>query len=194
MIGELEKRFLQNDENSLKGTLRICGRGPLVAATLRRRYVVLNWHDIEDILIVGLHRLWKHRSKFDPSRASLRSLFLGIADNVARDLFKYGWQRTKNLEITLDQVCGKSLLSADSPVDSDVSNEVLEDVRRIVNRLPEAYRHIVLADCYARDRLASTERLAEELELSASTVRVYRVRAMEAIRTELAKLGYEVDK
>jgi RNA polymerase sigma factor (sigma-70 family) len=194
-MAELEQRLSQGDESSLEGILRLCG--PPVAAALRRRYGILNWHDIEDILIVSVNRLWRYRNHCDPPKIAVRSLFFCIADSIARDLFKYGWQRAKRLEVPLEQGFLKPGPSSDLMPDDEVAGEVLEsellhDLRRVIEKLPEVYRHIVLADSFAHDRVASAEWLAEELDVSPSTVRVYRKRAMETIRTELARLGHEV--
>ena len=65
-------------------------------------------------------------------------------------------------------------------------------MQEIIDKLPAPYRYIVLADATAKDRVASAELISEELEIPAGTVRVYRNRAMAAIRRELRIMGYEV--
>jgi DNA-directed RNA polymerase specialized sigma24 family protein len=73
-----------------------------------------------------------------------------------------------------------------------LTSRAAEDLRSIIERLPDSYRHIILADACARDRVASARFLAEELEIPEGTIRVYRKRAMSALRSEMRKLGYEV--
>ena len=58
------------------------------------------------------------------------------------------------------------------------TGKIRQELQIIIDSLPTAYRYIVLADATAKDRVDSTELIAEELEIPAGTVRVYRNRAM----------------
>jgi RNA polymerase sigma-70 factor (ECF subfamily) len=186
---DLGERLRRGDESSLGEVLRLLG--PIAAGGLRGRYAVLNWQDVEDILAIALYRLWKFRGKFDPAKASLKSLFCRIADNTAKNLFRDGWQKVRQREVELDAAISCPAVTA-AEQGNPGCNEILEVVREVLAKLPEAYRHIILADAYAWDRVAESELLAAELEIPAGTVRVYRNRALAAVRSELRKRGYEV--
>jgi RNA polymerase sigma factor (sigma-70 family) len=190
---DLKEQLIRSDEEVLGAILRTYG--PPVAALLRRRYSVLNDHDIEDVLASALFRLWRYRKQLDTTRGSLGTLLLRIADNIVRDLFKEGWRKLRLHEASaLDPRELPSLFVPGAAVDPSVreNGQLCDDLRAIIDRLPDAYRFIVLADANARDRVASAEMISEELEIPAGTVRVYRNRAMATIRRELRQLGYKV--
>ncbi len=169
---------------------------PSVGGLLRARYSVFNAEDVEDVVIVAMARLWKNRDRFDAERASLRTFLFRIADNVARDVIKSGWYRARNLEVWLDETLfvgrdggEKAEATSETPV---VPSKLVQDLRAILERLPDTYRTIVLADACAPGRVASAEFLAQELQIPAGAIRVYRHRAMKAIRTAFEQAGYEL--
>jgi RNA polymerase sigma factor (sigma-70 family) len=190
---DLKEQLIRSDEEVLGAILRTYGAP--VAALLRRRYSVLNDHDIEDVLASALFRLWRYRKQLDTTRGSLGTLLLRIADNIVRDLFKEGWRKLRLHEASpLDPQELARLFVPTAAAESSTANngQLGHDVRVIIDRLPDAYRFIVLADANARDRVASAEMISEELEIPAGTVRVYRNRAMATIRRELRQMGYKV--
>ena len=170
-----------------------------MAASLRRRYSILNENDVEDVLATALYRLWAYRKRLDVAKGSLATLFYHIADNVVRNLFKTGWHRLRSQEVRLEDWAGvveSPVRSTDSVRTVDAgpgdAGKIRQDLQTIIDSLPAAYRYIVFADAIAKDRVASAELIAEELEIPAGTVRVYRNRAMNAIRGKLRALGYSV--
>lgn len=194
---ELAQRLLENDQGSLDDVLRAFGA--VVLALLRRRFrEVLREEDLEDVLSMGLYRLWKSRHLYDPARASLRVWWFRICENSARDVLRMGWQKARTREIGADV----SLLgfmessTACSPDNSDSSagdlapSLVHQDLRDILSELPDVQRTILLADAAARDTVACSQRLGDELGIPASTVRVYRKRAMDRVRSEMARRGH----
>lgn len=186
---DIIQRLLRDEESALGAVLR--AHGPVVGAAIKRKYCVLNSHDIDDILSTALVELWKLRSQFDPKKGSLRATFFRIADHVALDLMRHGWHKARRREVSLHDIYPAK--SADEAGSSEVEKPPIEQhMRQIVDSLPEAYRYIILADACARDRVASTALLAQELDIPEGTVRVYRSRAMASIRTELRRLGYSL--
>lgn len=175
---------------------------PAVGALLRSRYRVFNAEDIEDVVIIALARLWKVRDRFDPKKASLKTFFFRIADNVARDVVKSGWYRARNLEVWLEeeqvsradsgQPSAEMPDAQDETTLSEPASERILDLRAILARLPHTYRTIVLADAAAPGRVASAEFLSQELQIPTGAIRVYRHRAMKAIRTALERAGYKL--
>jgi RNA polymerase sigma factor (sigma-70 family) len=182
------------NETALGGVL--CAHGPAIAALLRARYPSFNEHDVEDVLIVALYRIWRNRRRFDPQKGRLGAYFFRTADRVAQDVLRSGWHKARRMEVALPAHPPSDLAEAavKAPEDGGVafSAQMLDDVREVIDKLPVAYRQIVVADACARDRVASAELLADELDVSPTTVRVYRNRAMQTIRTELRKRGYDV--
>jgi RNA polymerase sigma factor (sigma-70 family) len=190
---DLKEQLVRDDDEVLGLILRTYG--PAIAAVLQRRYLVLNEHDIEDVLASALFRLWRFRKRLDVTRGSLATLLLRIADNIVRDLFKEGWRKLRLHEAAAPDPAELPAVLVPEPAAEKSAAEndrVQQDVRAIIDRLPDAYRFIVLADANARERVASAEMISEELEIPAGTVRVYRNRAMAAIRRELRQLGYKV--
>ena len=180
----------------------------MILVVLTRRYQsVLRETDIEDVMSIGLFRLWKNRARFDCRRASLKVWFFRIVENAARDVLRHGWHKARLLEVTGDAaVPGLADASSNgranrrqqhrndesSRAQDDVPTNLQLDLREIVAELPERQRFIVMADATAKEGVASSQLLGEELGVPASSVRVYRKRAMDRIRTELAKRGHDV--
>ena len=200
---DLKRQLVDNNEGVLGMILR--DYGPAVAATLRRRYFILNENDVEDVLATALYRLWAFRKRLDVAKGTLATLFYRIADNAVRNLFKTGWHRLRLQEVRVEdwtEVVKTPVgsIDADGSVDAvcrmdgepSDQGKIRHDLQTVVDSLPAAYRYIVLADATAKDRVASAELIAEELEIPAGTVRVYRNRAMNAIRGKLRALGHDV--
>jgi RNA polymerase sigma factor (sigma-70 family) len=162
-----------------------------VGAWLRSRYFILTAEDVEDIIVMASIRLWRNRDNFDAARGSLRTWFARIADNVARRLIESGWARTRSLEVPLDERQVPAVPDKRRRADPAEETSQAYRIRQALDRLPEAYRTILLADACATDRVASAEFLSQELQLPAGTVRVYRHRAVIALRKLLAESGHE---
>ena len=197
---ELAQRLLENDQGGLEEILRAFGAA--VLALLRRRFRdVLREEDLEDVLSMGLFRLWNNRHRYDPARASLRVWWYRICENSARDVLRMGWQKTRAREIATD-VALLGTVEASSRRESHDCDErhrvdgettpsaVHQDLKEVLSELPEVQRAILLADAVARDGVACSQRLGDELSLPASTVRVYRKRAMDRVRRELIERGH----
>lgn len=182
------------DEAVLEVILRT--HGPPILALLKQRYSGrLVPTDYEDVLAAALYRVWQHRTRFDPALASLRVWFFRIAENIARDVLKHGWHKARQLETSietarLETAFDRHSMSHEIDDDSeDVSRSTLripiEELRALLARLPDQQRRIVLADADSPDGLVSSQSLAKELSIPASTVRVYRRRALERLRHEI---------
>lgn len=205
---DLAQRLLGNEEQVLDDILR--SLGPAICTVLRKRYAnVLTCADIDDAMSIGLYRLWQHRQRFDSQRSSLKVWLFRIVENAVRDILRLGWHKARRMEVGGDpawmaeafetptdhpstyepQSHGNEQQTA-APVRAPSAVEL--QLREIVACLPEAQRKIVQADAAARDDTACSQRLAEELGVTASSVRVYRKRAMDRIRQELRNRGHDV--
>lgn len=187
---DLGAQLRTGNEEVLEVILR--AHGPPILALLRQRFVgSLTAADFEDVLAAALFRMWQHRERFDAARASLRVWFFRIAENLARDVLKHGWHKARQLEQSTEPM---QLAEA---VDHRRSHRDLEDersfasgipsdqLRELLAQLPENQRRIVLADADSRDGIVASHELATELGIPASTVRVYRRRALERLRREI---------
>ncbi len=162
---------------------------PRVGAWLRVRYSILTAEDVEDIIVMASIRLWRYRDNFDAARGSSRTWFARIADNVARRLIESGWARTRSLEVPLGKLLDSAVPDNRPCADAAAESSQADRIAQALDRLPEAYRTILLADACAAGRVASTDFLSQELELPAGTVRVYRHRAVIALRKLLSESG-----
>jgi RNA polymerase sigma factor (sigma-70 family) len=159
---------------------------------------VLNASDIDDVLSMALFRLWQAREHYDERKSSLRVWFLRIAENAALDVLKFGWHKARRKELSLepprlaDYADPRKNGHAEAPETGMLEHPEHSDLREILADLPDRQRRIILADALSRDRVASSEYLAAELDIPASSVPVYRKRAIEKIRKELRRRGHDV--
>ncbi|MDG1897313.1 MAG: sigma-70 family RNA polymerase sigma factor [Fuerstiella sp.] len=203
---DLAQRLLEDDEQALEDVPRLFG--PPVLIVLARRYQsVLRETDIEDVISIGLYRLWTNRARFGRRKASLKVWFFRIVENAALDVLRHGWHKARLLEVDSDSALlgatdassnghgkddgkqsGAELSASSTPAPTNLQL----DLREIVSELPDRQRHIVMADAAAREGVASSNLLGDELGVPGSTVRVYRKRAMDKIRSELTRRGHDV--
>ncbi len=194
---DLKRLLRDGHEGALATILR--DNGPAVAAALRRRYSILNENDVEDVLATALYRLWAYRKRLDLAKGPLAALFYRIADNAVRNLFKTGWHRLRLQEVRVEDWT-EVMPAPVRPEEAGASDaratrqdeKLRRDLKIVIDSLPAAYQYIALADATAKDRVAAADLIAEELEIPAGTVRVYRNRAMNAIRGKLRSLGHDV--
>ena len=197
---ELSQRLLENDQGCLDDILRSFGAG--ILGLLRHRFRdVLREEDLEDVLSMGLFRLWTSRDRYQADRASLRVWWYRICENAARDVLRMGWQKARAREVNSDDsLAGVSERRSPSVFDSESAantvsppTAVHHDLKEVLSELPEVQRAILLADAAARNDVACSQRLADDLGLTASTVRVYRKRAMDRVRRELVARGHGIE-
>ena len=208
---DIGQRLISGDETALEAALR--AHGPPVKALLRRKFFgSLTDTDFEDVLAVALFRMWQYRARYDASRASLRVWFYRIAENVTKDVLRHGWQKARQLEVTFEPLALSAVIdhrtlptnTSDAlpentqPVSSSSQEEtearpIGEDLIEVLKLLPETQRKILLADAESTDGKVASQDLASELGIPASTIRVYRRRALEKVRSEMDRRGWEQD-
>lgn len=196
---DLGERLLAGDEQVLDAILQT--HGPPVLALLRQRLGgPLTPTDFEDVLATALFRVWQHRTRFDPGRASLRVWLFRIAENLARDVLKHGWQKARQLERSTDparlaeSVDARSLGAGEDWTSAPRTRPAMsaELMRELLALLPEAQRRIVLADADSREGTVASDQLGRELGIPPGTVRVYRRRALERLRREMEARGFSL--
>lgn len=187
--------LLTDDERLLAEMLREFG-APVRATIIRKYKGLLDEGDAEDLLSIGLYRFWKSRQQYDPNKSSLRVWFFRIVENAARDVFKHGWHKARRLEVSVEPsalaatAAGFSNNGHDGDAVTKSASGRQIDVREIVAGLPECQRQIIQADALSRDGKASSRQLGDRLGIPASTVRVYRMRAINTIRDAMQRLGH----
>jgi RNA polymerase sigma factor (sigma-70 family) len=211
---DIGQRLISGDEDALEAALR--EHGPPVKALLKRKFFgPLTESDFEDVLAVALFRMWQYRARYDSSRASLQVWFYRIAENVARDVLRHGWQKARQLEVAFEPRALSAVVdhrttssSADTstsptrPTNESDSNDdgkmldqrlISDDLFEVLKLLPETQRKILLADAESTDGKVASQDLASELGIPAATIRVYRRRALEKVRSEMDRRGWEQD-
>jgi RNA polymerase sigma factor (sigma-70 family) len=148
--------------------------------------------DIDDVVATASHRLWRHRAEFSKLR-SPRAWFVRIADNVARDVLRYGWQKARQLEVAAEKSYLESFPPTAQVEAAEIDPQLVEKIRVAVERLPENQRKIIWADALSRDGNIPAEDLARELGIPPGTVRVYRKRALDKLRKLLTEQGLAPD-
>ncbi len=193
---DLATRLLNDDEHALGDLLR--SYGPKIMVFMKQRYSgILCEADLEDVISIGLFRLWTTRERFDASRGSLQVWFFRIVENTARDVLRLGWQKARQMEQPSDFAVQPDTTppinghSKNVTTATSAPTQLTMDLRDIIEQLPDVQRHIVQADSISKDDVASSDWLAEELSMKPSTIRVYRKRAMDRIRRELKERGHD---
>jgi len=189
-LPEMTAKLLRGDERVLEEILRSVG--PAVRALLTQKYRGSQTReDIEDVLAIALFRLWRGRHLYRSDKASLQVWFYRIADNVVKDVLRSGWHKARQLEVYLPDPPEDNAPPPAAEADPGGGRQV-QDLREVIAALPDVQRRIVWADAQARDTVVSSAALARELGLPASTIRVYRKRALDSIRVEMRRRGHQV--
>lgn len=197
---ELAIRLMDNDESALVDILQ--QYGPVIAAGLRGKYETLTYEDVEDVLSIAVLRLWNARQCYDDNKSKLSTYLYKIADNAAKDVFRLGWQKARQLEVDfgenndMDAIAFTTDTSQDkglskSKKSSPKTKKEHQDLQQVLRGLPEKQKHIIQADAYARDDVADSGKLADELGIARGSVRVERSRAMKVIRRKMQERGHD---
>ncbi len=170
---------------------------PSIEKALGRKYRSFSIEDLEDIVCEAIKRLWEKRKEYSDSQGSVKALLYRIADNIAKDLLKFGW---KKLQEKREYWANESLEdlatiypSQDKDEDSkDCDSPLNVDLREIVNNLPVVQQKIIWAFALAPEGEINATIIGKDLGYPATTIRVYLKRAKETIRDEMKKRGHNI--
>ena len=191
---DLGAQLRAGDESVLEAILQT--HGPPILSLLKQRFVGrLTATDFEDVLAVALFRVWQNRLRFDPKLASLRVWLFRIAENIARDVLKLGWQKARQLELSVAPTSLAMAIDRHTTkigIDPDDGPSLAlrvapDELRELLAMLPASQRYIILADANSPDGTVASQELAHELGIPAATVRVYRRRGLERLKREIER-------
>jgi RNA polymerase sigma factor (sigma-70 family) len=189
---DLISRFMAGDQSVLEDLLRVVV--PAVRGGLRREFAgQLDYHELQDVVIVGVRKLWKARLSYDPARASLETLLYRIAHNEAVDMLRRRRLRPVPIgdRVVYGDVSPSAARNGDDASDAPRS-KLMSDLDTCLKLLSEPERKILLADANSHDDVANSRTLARELGMSVSGVRVKRKRALAKLRELLDSLGHSL--
>lgn len=176
-------RLGAGDESVLNELLR-ASRPALRCYLLRRSRRLAN--DIDDILVLALHRLWRHRDRFDASKGTVRAWFWRIAVNAARDRLR---RLRSRHETSVDPARLNALTAEANAIAPRRPPRLPASLTIHLEKIPENERRVLLEDAASPEGTAPNSLLAEQLGVAPSTVRAYRARARKRLRRLLARSG-----
>jgi RNA polymerase sigma-70 factor (ECF subfamily) len=160
----------------------------------------LTAEDIEEVVSDAVRKFWKARGSYDDRKGSIRAFLYVIAKNRALDVLRLGWQKARQLEVSvekefLENACVEECHLGSVPEEelpSEARAKLEAAVRETLAELPDAQRRILEEDAMAEGDIDAAELGRRLGGLPAGTIRVYRMRAREAFRKGMKKRGYEL--
>ena len=128
--------------------------------------------EAEDIVQDAFIQLWKHRQGFDSLRAVKAFLYLAVK-NSSRNLYKH-----KQVEDRY-QLGHKSMDQEDLVMDRIIEAEVIGEVHKALQTLPEGCRKVI--NLYYFKGLSNQE-VASYMNISVNTVKTQKMRALKILR------------
>lgn len=199
---------LWDGDESAKGELVSVYAGKVQAA-IQREFPALTEADAEDVVAEAIRRFWEWRDNYDPERASLQTVVYGIAIKVASEFRsgRYKWQKIRFRQVDdpvglFDQRHHINPPDDPDPEPPEPEDAMAADVRAAFDSLSELQQDILraYADAEASDFDLDAGDLGKELGIKhkdgvpipASTIRVNKMRAKEAIEKKLARAGHDL--
>jgi DNA-directed RNA polymerase specialized sigma24 family protein len=184
-------RLRNGDQAALTDVLR--RYGPKFEGWLKRELPFLQPFS-DDILAGGLVRLWDSRDWYDPAQMTLENWFFRLCKCELCDLLKQAWHKARLLERRAN-IEGLTYHPPAEGAAGDPPGELSplgRDLAMILNGLSDLDRTIILAWARAEGKDSWAAGLAEELGMSAGTIRVRRLRIFQTIRKALGTLGHTI--
>lgn len=206
---ELILKLWDGDE-SAKGELVILCSGKVEAA-IQREFPALTAVEVEDVVAEAIIRFWDWRENYDPEAATLRTVIYGFAYKVASEFRsgRYKWQKIRLRQVDDPVGLFDQSQHADPPETLEPEPEppepedaLLSEARAAFESLPPLQQDILraYADAEASEFDLDAGDLGKELGMKhkdgvpipANTIRVYKMRAKEAIEKKLARAGHDL--
>lgn len=135
---------------------------------------------VDDLVQDAFVQLWKHRDGFDSFR-SVKAFLYTAVKNGGRNLLKHNKVVLKHARTQKDLPLEEAVLHR------IVEAEVLADVRRALDQLPEGCRTVIRL-CYFQG--LRNQEAASQLQVSVNTVKTQKVRALRMLRLSLRHFLY----
>ena len=135
---------------------------------------------VEDLVQDAFIQLWKHREGFDSVR-SVKAFLYTAVKNGGRNLLKHNKVVLKHARTQKDLPLEEAVLHR------MIEAEVLADVKRALDRLPEGCRTVIHL-CYFQG-LRNLE-AAAQLQVSINTIKTQKVRALRMLRLSLRHIPF----
>lgn len=144
--------------------------------------ITLNREDAEDVVQESLVRMWNKREEWQ-QMDSIEAFALTICRNLALDLTAKSARRNVTLDEGRDEAPTR-----DTPYELLATQQRLEIVRQLIDKLPEVQRSIL----ELRDVEGKTyKEIAQILHLTEEQVKVYLFRARQKVKVQFSKIeGY----
>lgn len=173
---------------------------------IQKSYPRLSDEDVEDIVSVGIYRFWSCRQRYDGQRP-LGPWLCQFAINVAKESVarRFKWQKARQLEVQVDfPIESAAAKETEDKLDRvEAQNpKLLSDIQRVIAELSPLQREIWSAYAFSGNLTPDAGALGVELgkkyengiPIPAGTIRVYKSRAINLVKAEMKKLGYDLDR
>jgi RNA polymerase sigma factor (sigma-70 family) len=170
-------RTTTDSDDSVERVVAIEKYAPQLHRYLLRR--LQHREDAKDLLQQVFMRWWQAPKPLDVRQPE--AYLYRIASNVLSEFVMWSSrQRVTYDSLTAEELAERLPSEADAPTDLSEQLGVQQQLERILAQIPPMYRAVLVLR--TRDDMSVTE-IAEALQISANTVRVYLYRALAACRS-----------
>jgi len=192
-------KVFDDDESALTDILK--HYAPRIEKALLKRYGgFLAAEDIEEVVSDAARKFWEARGSYDDRKGSIRAFLYMIAKNRALDVLRLGWQKARQLEMSVekeflenacvDTRCPGSVIEDSEPSGANAERD--KAVRETLAEMPDVQRRILEEDAMAEEDVDAAELGRRLGGIPSGTIRVYRMRAKEAFHKGMKRRGYEL--
>lgn len=170
---------------------------PSIIKSLGNKYHSFTDEDLEDVVCEAIRRLWEKRDEYDESKGSVKRFLYVIANNVAKDILKSGWQKLQKkrefcTDVPLEELAIIYPGEDEEEVSLDYGSQFNVDLREIIKSLPETQQKIIRAFAETKEGEINATIIGKELGYPAVTIRVNLKRAKDKICAEMKKRGHKI--
>lgn len=142
--------------------------------------ITLNSAEAEDVVQDTLIKVWDKRDSWQEIN-SVEAFSLTICRNLALDRLK----KKGNDNLSIEEECTEPASAASNPLEQTLQNDRIDQVRRLINELPEKQRSCIQLREFEGK---SYKEVAEVLGISEEQVKVNIFRARQTIKQRFEKL------
>ena len=139
------------------------------------RGITQNDLQAEDLVQDAFVQLWKRKEGFDGFQSVKAFLYIAVK-NAGRNVLKHDKVVTRHARAHQDPAAEEAVLHR------MIESEVLSDVRKALNQLPEGCREVIHL-CYFQG--LRNQEAARQLQVSINTVKTQKVRGLRMLRMAL---------